>query len=50
MTTPKKIELKEGEAYVRFEGITYRVKLDYFKLEAYADKKEIELEGTVLKG
>ena len=31
---PNKIEIHEGEAYVRYQGVTYRVELEYFKLEA----------------
>jgi hypothetical protein len=46
---PAKIEINEGEAYVRYEGVTYRVKLSYFKLEATANSKEIEIEGYVVK-
>ena len=45
--TPNKIELKEGEAYVRYEGVTYKVSLSYFMLEATPDSKYIEVRGIV---
>ena len=47
--TPRKIELKEGEAYVRYEGVTYTVKQDYFCLEATTNSKHIHIEGLVVK-
>jgi len=46
---PKKIEIREGEAYVRYEGVTYRVKLEYFCLEATEKDKHIQFKGTVQK-
>ena len=33
-TIPHKIEIREGEAYIRYQGITYAIQLEYFKLEA----------------
>jgi len=43
---PSKIELQEGEAYVRYQGYTYRIDLQYFKLEAKQDSlTDIELRG-----
>ena len=46
---PHKIEIHEGEAYVRYQGVTYRVELEYFKLEATPSSKTIECKGTIQK-
>ena len=47
--TPSKIELEEGQVYVRYEGVTYKVALSYFKLEATPKSKLIELRGLACK-
>lgn len=46
---PAKVELKEGQAYVRYEGVTYTVSLTYFKLEANPGLTEIQVNGVVRK-
>ena len=44
---PNKIEIREGEAYIRYQGVTYTISLDYFKLEATPTDKTIECRGFI---
>lgn len=50
ITTPTKntIEIDQGQAYIRYEGITYNVTLNLLRIQHTGRERTVEVQGVVV--
>lgn len=50
ITTPTKntIEIDQGQAYIRYEGITYNVQLNLLRIQHTGSERTVEVQGVVV--